>query len=345
MKDLAFQRWLWGACLFVAAAPTVVRGADTPNAVLSAAAMNRVDPHLVQLRLIGGASSIDGVPLGRALTGVMLSPDGWVVTTSFGFDPPPTAVIVALPNGGRASARMVAVDHVLKIALLLAEVPETAPSETLSWNSDAIAVGQTVLAVGRSYDAGTPNVARGIVSAVDRLCVRAIQVDAAVSSANYGGPLVDLEGRVLGLLTPLPAVGADRMSAEWYDSGIGFAAPADLVLPAVERLKSGKDQFPGRLGVEVEAEHPFRGRVRVEKLASTGPAKELMPGDLIVALADQQTPYLSAYHSVIGGLYAGQTVNVAVERDGELLGKSVTLTRKEELSAAKKPAPIGGDAG
>ena len=64
-------------------------------------------------------------------------------------------------------------------------------------------VGQWTVAVGRALSSDEINLSVGILSAVDRIWGKAIQTDAKISPSNYGGPLVDLQGRVLGILVPL----------------------------------------------------------------------------------------------------------------------------------------------
>ena len=72
---------------------------------------------------------------------------------------------------------------------------------------DEIRVGQWAIAVGRSFRADRPNISVGIVSALDRMFGKVIQTDADVSTANYGGPLVDIRGRVYGVVVPMaPAI-------------------------------------------------------------------------------------------------------------------------------------------
>ena len=92
----------------------------------------------------------------------------------------------------------------------------------------------------------------GVLSATGRIWGKALQTDAAVSPNNYGGPLVDLRGRVLGVLVPLSPQSADEMAGyEWYDSGIGFAVPAEHVLSILPRLKQGRDLYTGLAGVSL----------------------------------------------------------------------------------------------
>ncbi len=93
-----------------------------------------------------------------------------------------------------------------------------------------LAVGQWTIAVGRTYPGSFPNVSVGILSAINRVWGKAVQTDAKVSPSNYGGPLIDIRGRVIGVLVPLsPQQEGEFAGAEWYDSGIGFAVPlADI---------------------------------------------------------------------------------------------------------------------
>src|SRR5262249_59547133 len=75
------------------------------------------------------------------------------------------------------------------------------------------------------------SVSYGIISALGRVWGKAIQTDAKISPINYGGPLVDVTGRVQGILIPASPRGEDVTAGfEWYDSGIGFAIPMGDVM-------------------------------------------------------------------------------------------------------------------
>src|SRR5439155_23501610 len=105
-----------------------------------------------------------------------------------------------------------------------------------------IHVGQWAIAVGRTYEGDRPNLSLGIVSAVGRIWGKAIQTDAKISPSNYGGPLVDISGRVTGVLVPLVPEGNNEIAGvEWYDSGIGFAVPLAHIMNVLPRLKEGHD--------------------------------------------------------------------------------------------------------
>ena len=113
---------------------------------------------------------------------------------------------------------------------------------------------------GRPQAGPPPSISVGIISAVGRIWGKAIQTDAKVSPVNYGGPLVDIEGRVQGILVPASPRGeGETAGVEWYDSGIGFAIPLEDVLAVLPRLKEGKDLKKGLLGVTVQGADQFDG--------------------------------------------------------------------------------------
>ena len=115
-----------------------------------------------------------------------------------------------------------------------------------------IRVGQWAIAVGRVFDGDQTNLSVGIISAVNRVWGKAIQTDAKISPANYGGPLVDLEGRVLGVLVPMsPQETGEVAGVEWYDSGIGFAVPLANINRVPTRLEKGEELHPGLLGISM----------------------------------------------------------------------------------------------
>src|SRR5262249_60057022 len=148
-------------------------------------------------------------------------------------------------------AKMVATDTTRMIALLKIEatglpVPVAAPKKEIK-------IGQTALALGRTLEPDlnkSPSVSEGIISAVERIWGKALQTDAKVSPTNYGGPLVDLEGRVMGILVPAsPHAEGETAGIEWYDSGIGFAVPLEDGFAVLPRLKQGQELKKGVLAI------------------------------------------------------------------------------------------------
>ncbi len=124
--------------------------------------------------------------------------------------------------------------------------------------------------MGRTLAGGAdqlPSVSVGILSALDRIWGKAMQTDAKVSPTNYGGPLIDLYGRVQGVLVPAsPRAEGETAGFEWYDSGIGFAIPLEDVNRVLPRMLKGTKETPvnlkrGLLGITMQqSQDPERRR-------------------------------------------------------------------------------------
>lgn len=187
--------------------------------------------------------------LGRT-TGVVLTSDGWIVVSRFALHLDPSTVLVTVPGRGTFRAERAGEDTsrgiaLVKIAATGLPVPElVAPGQ--------VQVGQWALALGRTFAIDEPTVHLGIVSAKQRLFGRALQIDAYTSPANYGGPVVDLQGRLLGIAVPLSPSGRNA-GVEWYDSGIGFASTLHDIAPLLARMQQGHVLQRGWLGVKTDA--------------------------------------------------------------------------------------------
>src|SRR5262249_25128008 len=148
----------------------------------------------------------------------------------------------------RFPAKLVATDRSRMLSLLKIGATDLVPIPMAS--AQTVRVGHWAIALGRTFDAEQPSVSVGIVSALNRIWGRALQSDAKISPVNYGGPLIDVEGKAIGILVPLSQGEKDETAGvEWYDSGIGFAIPISDVMASVERLKAGKDLFAGLMGI------------------------------------------------------------------------------------------------
>src|SRR5262249_31278387 len=196
---------------------------------------------------------------------------------------------VVLADGRRFVARLLARDTIRRLALLKIDASDlpvrdwAAPSETH--------VGQYAIACGRGFGGPTPSLSVGLVSALGRPSTTAAQTAAKPSPANYGGPLIDIDGRVIGICVPMAGGGGELAGIEWYDSGIGFAIPRDRVEAVIERLTAGKDVDAGRIGVQLDMAQSEEGddeppRIRIAAIADPSPAKNagLQLGDLILAV-------------------------------------------------------------
>jgi serine protease Do len=214
--------------------------------------------------------------------------------------------------------------------VLLASEPLPGAPPIEAADRAGLAPGQWAIAVGRGWTHAAPNVSVGILSAVSRAWGRAVQTDAAVSPANYGGPLLDIHGRVIGILAPLPAdtAGMTR-GTELYDSGIGFAVPLADVRAVLPRLQRGEPTAPGLLGIAYRSRDQINGAPVIASCRSGSPAARagLTAGDRIVAVDGAPTPRIADVRHRILPRYAGDTIAIEVERtDGEPRRREMEIT-------------------
>lgn len=204
-----------------------------------AAALARVEPSVVSVTTTtvvyrGPFNSVaDG-----AGTGIILNADGEVLTNYHVIEAATTIGVVVFGSTVTHGATVVATDPAADAALIKVQgVSGLTPAPVASANS--LRVGDQVIAIGNALALeGGPTVTEGIVSALDRSIGTdsgalhgMIQTDAAISSGNSGGPLVDASGQVVGVNTAV-ATSSASVAAE----NIGFAIPVASALRAVHRL-------------------------------------------------------------------------------------------------------------
>ncbi|MCH7753402.1 MAG: PDZ domain-containing protein, partial [Planctomycetes bacterium] len=265
-------------------------------------------------------------------TGLVVSADGYIVSSAFNFAQQPTSILVQLPSGEQTPAQLVAHDKNRMLVLLKVDTDQLLPVPSAT-PTDEIRVGQWAVAVGRTFRADRVAVSVGIVSALNRMYGRVIQTDASVSVANYGGPLVDLQGRVLGILVPMSpqsagGEGSELAGAEFYDSGIGFAVPWEHVLGILERWQQGDDLLPGKLGVGLKRDGALFKPPEITTVWQGSPAAKAgwQPKDVIVAVDGQPVETQSQLRFLLVPRYAGDRLRVTIRRDEKLVESEVTLT-------------------
>jgi serine protease Do len=259
-------------------------------------------------------------------TGLVVSADGYVISSSFNFVSKPTSILVSLTDGRRLPAKLVANDVARMLTLLKIEATGLVPAKAAPKHS--IRVGQWSIAVGRALDATTPNVSVGIVSAINRIWGKAIQTDAKVSPVNYGGALAGVDGRVLGVLVPLsPQDNSPVAGVEWYDSGIGFAIPLEDVLATLDRLKEGKDLRPGLAGFTFASTDLFGGETKVDRVRYDSPMYRagFKDGDLIVEVDGRKVTRPAQVRHVLGSKLEGDKLPISVRRGEQTLQAELTL--------------------
>jgi S1-C subfamily serine protease/predicted esterase len=314
----------------LAAQPT--SGLDLDNAQEAAmkAAVAKVAPCVVQIETSGGSDLIGRGAIGQQIrkgtgptTGLIISPDGYIVSSAFNFANKPSAIFVAISgHKDRLVAKVVATDQTRMITLLKVDandlpVPAATPKKE-------IRIGQWTLALGRTWTSldSSPSVSVGIVSALGRIYGKAIQTDAKVSPVNYGGPLVDLSGRVIGLLVPASPRGQDETAGyEWYDSGIGFAIPLEDIQAVLPRLKQGQDLHKGLLGISLQSQDIYGAKPVIANVApdSTAQHAGIKAGDTVTEVNGVRVVRQAQILHLLGDKYEGDTVSVKVQRGKEEL--------------------------
>ncbi|MDP2290982.1 MAG: trypsin-like peptidase domain-containing protein [Actinomycetota bacterium] len=173
-------------------------------------------------------------------TGIILTADGQVLTNAH-VVAGATAITVTLDGETTArTATVIGADTTNDVALLQIEGASGLTPAALG-DSDAVAVGDDVVAIGNALDLdGAVSVTRGIISALDRsidvesaTLTNAIQTDAAISSGNSGGPLVNAAGEVIGV-NSAGATSTGSVSVE----NVGFAIPINHAMEIVEQLRA-----------------------------------------------------------------------------------------------------------
>jgi serine protease Do len=314
------------AAAIVAAAPPAALNAREEAAFRAAAAA--VAPSVVSIETIGGLDSVGELLIGSGpSSGVIVSDDGYIASSTFNFVHRPASIIATLPDGTRLPAKLVGRDEARKLVLLKVDAPHKLPVPTAVPESET-AVGQWSIAVGRSYDFAQANVSVGVVSALRRIWGKALQTDAKISPANYGGALADVRGRVYGVLVPLsPNEHEDVSGVEWYDSGIGFAVPLAHIEKILPRLKAGETLKPGLIGVRFKGRNVYADPPHIVKARAGAPAYEagLRDDDRVVAVDGRPVAVQAQVMEALQSRYAGDTVKFTIARGDQRLDFAVKL--------------------
>jgi serine protease Do len=318
---------LWGVL------PAAADDVDTQGQAAFRAAVDRVAPSVVRIETVGGLERVGEMLFGTGpTTGVIVDPAGYIVSSAFNFIHKPASILVRLSDGVRRPAKLVATDHSRMLVLLKIDADKPLPVCEIAPRQQMRA-GQWAIAVGRTFDGDQPSLTVGILSALNRVWGKAIQTDAAVSPSNYGGPLVDIHGRALGVLVPLSPQGADEMAGvEWYDSGIGFAIPLEHIQNILPRWRKGEDLYAGRAGISLKGSNPYTGTPIIAACRPKCPAATagLKPGDRIVAIDGRPVGRTVEVEQEIRRRYAGETMRVTVLRGGQRIEAQFELAAKLE---------------
>lgn len=327
---------------------TAKAGCDTSLPTL----YQQVSPSVVFISAVSVASVHPGERVGTVVgSGVLMDGEGLILTNShvvFGR----RAISVTLENGYTTPAQLLGADPILDVAILRIPVPDAGLPKATLGDSDALQVGEEVIAIGHPMGL-EQTLTRGVISGTDRLLSESplnlmlplIQTDAAINPGNSGGPLVNRCGEVVGLTSALLADAKN----------ISFAIPINVVKQVVPQLiQQGRVMRPwlgvsGKvIGQEVQdlLKLPLVDGFLVETIEPGSPAAKaglhegelliaisgeefLFGGDIITAANGKELDDTEKFAQFVRTLKVGDTVRLTLYHDG--------TTRQVEFNLPERP--------
>lgn len=275
-------------------------------------------------------------------SGFIIGKDGFIVTNNHVIENA-DKIEVILKDEKEFDAEIVGRDPNTDLALIKIKATDNLPVLTFG-NSDTLAVGQWVVAIGNPFGL-EHTVTAGIVSAKGRVIGSGpyddfIQTDASINPGNSGGPLLNMEGEVVGINTAIVAGG----------QGIGFAIPVNLAKGVIEQLKTSGEVTRGWLGVGIQdiseevAEYygiKERKGVLVTEVFPGDPADTagIKPKDIILSVDDKTVENARELTGVIANTRVGDKVKIKVMRDGTTKTFKVVIAKRQDDMIAGKSTP------
>jgi putative serine protease PepD len=306
-----------------------------------AAAAAIASPSTVDIRVPVGQGAAEG-------SGVILTADGAVLTNNHVVAGAAGPISVTLDDGSEHTATIVGTSPSYDLAVLRMADVSGLPAATLGRSAD-LQVGQPVVAIG-SPQGLTGTVTTGIVSALNRtvgvqgddgqaVVYNGLQTDAPINQGNSGGPLVNLDGQVIGINSAIATAGQSSGSI-----GLGFTIPIDQARRvAQEILDTGSASKPV-LGVQSGQQEAAGSGALIGSVQAGSPAEAagLAAGDVVTKVGDARVEDFSDLIARIGAQTPGGAVALTVERDGQQRTVDVTLGSVKDEAATTSNAPSSG---
>lgn len=272
-------------------------------------------------------------------SGVIINAEkGYVVTNNHVIDKA-DKITVKLDDGREFKAKLVGADPQSDVALLQLEDPKNLTEIKIA-DSDKLRVGDFTVAIGNPFGLGQ-TVTSGIVSALGRSTGSIdsgyesyIQTDAAVNRGNSGGPLINLQGELIGINTAI-------ISPSGGNAGIAFAIPSNMANNLVQQIIEFGEIKRGLLGIkggELNADlakefnvDAQQGAFVSEVMADSAAAKAgLKAGDVITALNGQKIRSFAELRAKVATTGAGKEIELTYLRDNKEDTVKVTLQSDEQ---------------
>ncbi|GAC1416825.1 MAG: HhoA/HhoB/HtrA family serine endopeptidase [Candidatus Velthaea sp.] len=348
----------------VSAAPLSGGGSSDQDRIVNA--VKRVTPSVVALNVvINGTRMVPTDPFAQLFggqgggqvqrfrarasgSGFVYSRDGLIVTNAHVVPVGTSSVEVVFASGERTKGRVYSRDPAADLALVKVDSYAKLPPPVELGNSDRLSAGQWAIAIGEPFEL-QQSVSVGVVSGFNRdetiggdggqprQFKGLLQTSAPINPGNSGGPLIDFDGRLIG-------VNQSTASAQAGAQGIGFAIPVNLMKQEVAVLEKNQGQTINAnstgtgvpyLGValaqltpDVRAQINYQGQgVAVTNVQQDGPADKggINPGDVITAFNGKPVNAVSELQKAIRALKPGQTADVIYVSSGTKKRASVKL--------------------
>jgi serine protease Do len=313
--------------------------------------LQRIEEEQAKLRAVCDEVKMAYVFFGQG-SGVCITPDGWVLT-NFHVAGDRDGQRVRMPGGKAYTADVVGFDPAGDIALCKIRDGKELPFCELG-DSDALRVGQAVVAVGNPFLLGNgswePTITHGIVSALHRYMDNpgyfdAIQTDAQINPGNSGGPLITMDRKVVGINGRIDI----RRFTNRVNTGIGYAIPARQIQRYMKAFRAGGKVFEGYVeGITIgecgdsryEGTGLYGDGIFVAGVVQDSPASKagFEPGDIVFEIEGYRVANANRFHGVLGNWPQGETVRVKARRklaEVELkvfLGDPAKIREREEAS-------------
>lgn len=272
-------------------------------------------------------------------SGVIIDSQGHIVTNAHVVEGAQQLDVI-YSDGTKVSAKLIGADSVSDLAVL--QVTGNLPAVVALGDSNALQLGESVIAIGSPLGSYRGSVTVGVVSGLNRSVDGTgqeglIQTDAAINHGNSGGPLLNLAGQVVGINTLI----VQNTNSGDLAQGLGFAIPSNTVSAVVKQLiASGKIQYPfigvtyteitpqnaAQLGLSVQA------GVFVQQVTPGSPASDadIQVNDIITALDGTPIDEGHSLRSILFQHQSGDVVTLSVLRGGSTQSIKLTLSTRPD---------------
>ena len=287
-------------------------------------------------------------------SGFIITEDGYIVT-NYHVISGSNSVSVTLDDGTTYDAKVVGGDEDYDIAVLKVDPGDTKLQPVVLGTSGSLQVGDEIVAIGNPLGELTFSMSEGIVSCVNREInvdgtpFNMIQITAAINEGNSGGPLFNIYGEVVGIVSAKYSTSSSGNAVE----GLGFAIPMDDVLTMIEDImENGQVTTRPYLGISAwyDSQPQISGvsaGVYVESVEAGGPAEKagLQAGDVITMIGSSIISNRDDITSLSKTYKTGDTVTITYVRDGKVATTELTFASTTDASSTSSQTTTQPDTG